>query len=74
MRFAFRLLAVAALLGLAALALLGVFAPWSPSGWFAIGASATGAVALLVRERAARRGLLAVACSLVTIVFWAHRR
>jgi hypothetical protein len=63
-----RLLAIGALAGLAAVALLGISAPWSPSGWFAIGVSATAIVALLIRERRARRGLLAVACVLGAIV------
>jgi pimeloyl-ACP methyl ester carboxylesterase len=68
MRFVFRLLAVAALASLAGIALLGIFAPWSPSGWFAIGAVATGAIALLIRERAARRGLFAAAFVLVAVL------
>jgi pimeloyl-ACP methyl ester carboxylesterase len=65
MRFVLRLLAAAALAALAAMVLLGISAPWSPSGWFAIGAAAVGAIGLLIPERAARRGLLVVAGALV---------
>jgi len=63
-----RVLGIAALVGLGLTALLGALAPWSPSGWFALGALAIAAIALLVRDRSARRGLAIVAAVLVAIL------
>jgi hypothetical protein len=63
-----RILGVTALLGLTLVTLLGVFSPWSPSGWFAIGGLAIAAIALLVRERGPRRGLILVAAVLFAVL------
>jgi len=68
MRLLIRIVAIAVLVALASLALLGVPAPWSPSGWFLLGTSALAAVALLVREGRARRGLVLVAFALLVIL------
>jgi pimeloyl-ACP methyl ester carboxylesterase len=51
-----------------AVALVGIFAPWSQTGWFVLGAGALGATSLLVRERGARRGLAITAAVLFAIL------
>jgi pimeloyl-ACP methyl ester carboxylesterase len=57
MRLVIRIFALAMLAAVALLALLGAFAPWSPSGWYALATIAAAAVALLIKERGPRRGL-----------------
>jgi pimeloyl-ACP methyl ester carboxylesterase len=63
-----RVFGIAALVGVGLVALLGAFAPWSPSGWFALGAAAIAAIALVVRDRGARRGLAIVATILFAVL------
>jgi pimeloyl-ACP methyl ester carboxylesterase len=68
MRRLVRILAVTFLVVVALVGLLGVLVPWSPSGWFGLGAVAVGALALSIRERGVRRGLGAVALVLLAIL------
>lgn len=68
MRRLVRVAALAVLVGIALVAALGIVAPWSPSGWFALGSAALVAVALCLREPGPRRGLLLVAGLLFTIL------
>jgi hypothetical protein len=63
-----RILGVLLLVVVALVALLGVMAPWSPSGWFGLGTLAVAALALAIRERAVRRGLGFVAGVLLAIL------
>jgi hypothetical protein len=61
--FGFAVLGVAALL-----AALGALAPWSQSGWFALGTLALAAVAMIVKEPRPRRGLLLASLLLLLIL------
>jgi hypothetical protein len=63
-----RILAVSLLVLIALVGLLGVMAPWSPSGWFALGTASVAALALSISERGPRRGLGAVAGVLLAIL------
>jgi pimeloyl-ACP methyl ester carboxylesterase len=63
-----RIAAGVLLLALAVATFLGVMAPWSPSGWFALGTATVAAVALSIRDRGVRRGLGAVAAVLLVIL------
>jgi hypothetical protein len=68
MRLLVRIVAAALLLVLALVAVAGALAPWSPSGWFALGTAGVAAVALAIKERRPRRGLALVACVLLAIL------
>jgi dienelactone hydrolase len=68
MRLLIRIVAVGLLGALAFLAIVGMRASWSPSGWFALGTAAVAALALFIRERGPRRGLALVAAGLLTIL------
>ena len=68
MRVMLRILAAAMLGGVAGAALMGVSAPWSPSGWFGLGAMVVAALALWIKERGARRSLGVVAAILFAIL------
>jgi hypothetical protein len=68
MRLLLRILALAVLGVAASIAALGVLAPWSPSGWFALGAVVVAAVAQLIKDARPRRGLGAVALVLLGIL------
>ncbi|MBN2573919.1 MAG: hypothetical protein JXP73_05080 [Deltaproteobacteria bacterium] len=68
MRSLSRLLALAVLGAVVLLALLGVAAPWSPSGWFALGTLTVAAVALFIKERRPRRGLGLAALVLLAVL------
>jgi len=63
-----RLVSIAALIVLGGLALLGAFASWSRSGWFALGSAGVAAIALSIRDRHARRGLALVAGGLFAVL------
>jgi pimeloyl-ACP methyl ester carboxylesterase len=65
---AMRILGAILLVLVALVGLMGALAPWSPSGWFGLGALAVAALALSMRERAVRRGLGFVASLLVAIL------
>jgi pimeloyl-ACP methyl ester carboxylesterase len=64
-----RIFAGLVLAGVALLVVLGLSAPWSPSGWFELGVTALLAVALLIKEARPRRGLALVAAGLLGILF-----
>jgi hypothetical protein len=68
MRSLIRIVAILMLVAVGGLVLLGVLAPWSPSGWFSLGATTVAGLALLAKERGVRRGLGLVAASLVIIL------
>jgi pimeloyl-ACP methyl ester carboxylesterase len=68
MRLLTRIVAVGLLSTLVLVAIVGMMASWSPSGWFALGTAAVGALALFIRERRARRGLALVAGVLLAIL------
>jgi hypothetical protein len=68
MRLLARTVGFAFLAAVAVLALLGVSAPWSPSGWFILGTVAMAAVALAIKEQRARRGLGLAAAALLVIL------
>jgi pimeloyl-ACP methyl ester carboxylesterase len=63
-----RILGVPLLILVVLVALLGLMAPWSPSGWFGLGTLTVAALALAIRERAVRRGLGVVAGVLLAIL------
>jgi pimeloyl-ACP methyl ester carboxylesterase len=65
MRILARLVAVTLLLLVALLAVAGMIAPWSPWGWLGLGVATIAALALLVAKPRARRGLGAVAGTLL---------
>jgi len=68
MRMLTRLLALAVLATVVVVAVLGVPAPWSPSGWFLLGTLAVAALALVIKDRRPRRGLGIVALLLLLIL------
>ena len=68
MRSLLRIFALVVLGGVAVLAIAGALAPWSPSGWFALGTVAVAAVALAIKDARPRRGLGLAAAVLFTIL------
>jgi hypothetical protein len=68
MRLLVRIVAFSVLGMVALVALLGVAAPWSPSGWFVLGAVALAAAALAFKDKKPRRGLGLVALLLLAIL------
>jgi len=63
-----RIFALVILGVVAVLAILGAWAPWSPSGWFASGVVAVGALAVSLKEPKPRRGLSLAALVLLAIL------
>jgi hypothetical protein len=68
MRLLTRIAAFAVLGAVALVALLGAWAPWSPSGWFALGSLAVAAIALALKAPRPRRGLGLMALGLLAIL------
>jgi pimeloyl-ACP methyl ester carboxylesterase len=68
MRLLIRIFALAMLGAVALVAVLGVLASWSPSGWFALGTVGVAAVALAIKDRRPRRGLGLVALLLLALL------
>ena len=68
MRLLLRIFGFAVLGVVVLVALLGALAPWSPSGWFALGTVALAAAALVIKEPRPRRGLALVSLLLLAIL------
>ena len=68
MRLLTRIFALAVLGVVAFAVILGAFASWSPSGWFALGTFAVMGLALVIKDRRPRRGLGIVAALLFAIL------
>jgi pimeloyl-ACP methyl ester carboxylesterase len=68
MRLLLRILGFVVLGAVALVALLGALAPWSQSGWFALGIVALAALALIIEEPKPRRGLALVSLLLLLIL------
>jgi pimeloyl-ACP methyl ester carboxylesterase len=68
MRLLTRIVAMALLCALALVAAMGLVAPWSPSGWFALGTAVVAALALAIKDQRPRRGLAAAAGVLLAIL------
>jgi len=68
MRLLLRIFGFAVLAVVVLVAGLGALAPWSQSGWFALGTLALAAVALVVKEQRPRRGLALISLLLLAIL------